>query len=142
MDRLSNPSPDTPIDRRRIWRAAVATSVIALVVNLLIFLLAEQLLSINVQVPEEGQLIDLEIIPILTATLIPAVGATALLMLLAHFTKRPLGIFWGISALVMALSFIPLVALDIPAGSAGVLSFMHLMTGAILVWGLSSASHN
>jgi hypothetical protein len=69
-------------------------------------------------------------------TLVPALGATALLAWLANHTKQPVQNFIKISAIVLAVSIIPDYILPVEYKTflaSSVAAFLHIVAAGIIV---------
>jgi hypothetical protein len=67
------------------------------------------------------------------ASVAGAVGATAIFAVIGRFTRRPIRIFWGVAAVGLFLSFLPIALVGATGSSAGTLALMHVVAAAINV---------
>lgn len=123
----------------RLAITGVLAAVVAGVVNVLVRVLATTLFD----VPAGYQPLGWG--PVVTTTVVGVVGATAVYGLLMRVAKRPNRTFLGVAAVVLVLSFGPLVAppaflADAPPSVLGTLAVMHVTTAVIVVGILVRAS--
>ena len=126
----------------KLWRAGLVAAVTAAAANVLLFGLTK-LLGVPYIMPLQGPESPLEPLPvimIIIATVVPTIGATLLLAVLARFLARPLRFFWIISAVFLLLSFMGPFSLPaaVALSTKISLSLMHLITGVVVVWVLSA----
>jgi hypothetical protein len=59
-----------------------------------------------------------------------SIGAAVVFAAVGRFTHRPVRVFWGIVAVGLLLSFIPIALAGASGSSAGTLAFMHVVATA------------
>jgi hypothetical protein len=59
-----------------------------------------------------------------------AVGAAVIFAVIGWFTRRPIRAFWGIAAVGLLLSFLPIALAGVTGSSAGALALMHVVAAA------------
>jgi Family of unknown function (DUF6069) len=59
-----------------------------------------------------------------------AVGAAVIFAIIGRFTRRPERVFWGIAAVGLLLSFLPIALAGVTGSSAGTLAFIHVLAAA------------
>lgn len=134
-------SPVSTIERvatGNLWRAALLGGVLAAVANIVVLLIANALgLTLDVPLgPNATETAPMGVLPVILASFLPALGAAGLLALLARFTRRPITIFLGVSALFLLLSFGPLLGTPVVVSTKVVLGLMHLVAAVPIVWAL------
>lgn len=144
MSLLSNSLKTAPagrLDLRRLLWAAPLAGVVALVLNAVVYLVAQGPLGITLVVPgPNGPTPEpLPLIAVAAASLVPALGAGALLAVLSRFTARPLFIFQIVAAVFLLLSLGGPLSLPAPQAVRFALTVMHLTTAAAIVGTLSAA---
>lgn len=118
--------------RRLLWAAPAAGLVSALLnAGLYYGATAAGWLAPNLLTPSGDRI---TVVPVMLASLLPALAAGILLALLLRFTRRPVTIFRVVGVVFLLVSLMgPLNTPGIDAHSAQVLNLMHLVAaGAIL----------
>ena len=108
--------------------------------NLLVYALARYALRLELVMPPTPVMPDpapLNIIAVILATLIPAVGAGLVYWLLARFVKRGRVVFLAVSAVFLLLSFAGPFTLPAELATQLTLNLMHLVAGAAIVGALT-----
>jgi hypothetical protein len=113
-------------------------AVMALFANLIIFFSLRRMVPGGIQVVQPGQTTPKALPPaaVVAATLIPAVGAGAVLWLLAQNVAQPLPLFIGVSVVLLLLSLLAPARLPVANRSKGVLILMHFAAAVGIVVGL------
>ncbi|HEX2515281.1 MAG TPA: DUF6069 family protein [Chloroflexota bacterium] len=135
------------VSLRTLWRVGPLAIVIAIVGNLLLWLLAEALF------PIPAEFMPLDPVPIIMFTVLGVGAATLVFALLARFTRRPITIFRWVALVVLLLSLVPNVqflldssgatGVPFPASAMSVpgmwtLILMHVLSAAVAVWALTT----
>ncbi len=114
-----------------LWGAAAA-----IVANLVVFAVASLVMSSAIQVTDPSQqVMDLALVAVVAASIIPLFFGALLLWILAKFSASALRIWSWIVGVVAVLSVIAPVTLPVDGGSKVALAAMHLLTGAAAIWG-------
>ncbi|QDY06417.1 hypothetical protein FJK98_03900 [Micromonospora sp. HM134] len=140
---LRNDVRDVGVGTRRRQRGlAVLGAVVAAV---LVWAVGELVLGYDMVVKPEGQQ-ALELGPgaIVSFSLVISLMGWALLALLERVTSRGLLIWTVVALVVLAVSLVPLFAVDASVGTRVTLAFVHLAVAAVLipVFRLSSKQAN
>jgi Family of unknown function (DUF6069) len=110
----------------RLLRAGVLAAGISAIANALVLAVASSLFGPVVIPPDEavtsGQ--------VMAASVAGSVGAAAIFAIIGRFTRRPVRVFWGIAAVGLLLSFLPIALAGVTGSSAGTLAFMHALAAA------------
>ena len=123
----------------RLWRAGLATLAGAIGANLVLWVIAQAMLSI----PPEFAPLATPAAPIIFTTL-GVVGATLVLALIARFARRPITVFRIVAVVVLVLSLLPNIGMMLDpstsqfpgatTASAFLLSLMHLPPAILSIW--------
>ncbi|MEI6230383.1 MAG: DUF6069 family protein [Actinomycetes bacterium] len=113
----------------------------AIVINSVIFFAANAILSGSIQTAQSGKSpVDLPYAAVAMASVIPVFAGAAVLWALIRFTSFGLR-QWSILAAVLAvLSLGAVVTMQVDGGSKIALALMHLLTGAVAIWGQRRAA--
>ena len=110
----------------RLLRVGVLAAVFSAIANALVLAVASSLFGPVVIPPDEavtsGQ--------VMAASVAGAVGAAVIFAIIGRFTRRPVRVFWGIAAIGLLLSFLPIAMAGVTGSSAGTLAFMHVLAAA------------
>jgi hypothetical protein len=120
----------------RLWWAGLLAAVIAAVANLIVLVVTQNLLGIPVMAPAtpgSPELAPLSAIAVITASVVPAIGATILLAILGKFLEHPIRVFWIISVVFLLISFISPLTLPVGIATKITLSLMHLVAALAIV---------
>jgi hypothetical protein len=124
-----------------LWWVALAAGAAALLGNLIIFFVGQNLLGLSLMIPQapgsSTALVPLTIGPIVGASIVPAIGAAVLLAVLGRFVKRPFRVFQIVAAVILLLSFGGPLNLPIGGAEKVVMVVMHVVTAAVIVGVLS-----
>lgn len=135
--RLAMQRFDRQIDLRRLPQATIIGAVIGMVINLVIYGAARAAgLEFRAPVPPTNEPMPLPVIAVITATVVPAIGAALVLALLSRFTARPLRIFLICAAVVLMISFAGPFTLPVSLLEQMVLNLMHVVAAGAIVWAL------
>jgi hypothetical protein len=114
------------ISAGRLLRAGVLAAVFSAIANALVLALASSLFGPVVIPPDEtvtfGQVV--------AASIASAVGAAVIFAVIYRFTRRPIRLFWGIAAVGLLLSFLPIALAGATGSSAKALALMHVVAAA------------
>ena len=122
----------------RLWWVALVAAGASALGNLLLFFIAAGL-GVSFLMPLEpgsSELAPLPAVIVVVASALPAIFATILYALLGKFVRRPILIFWIISAVVLVLSFgLPIFNLPATVDTPTViaLELMHIVSAATIV---------
>jgi hypothetical protein len=119
-----------------LWWAGLLAALVAAVANLVILVVARNLLDIPVMapaMPASAEMAPLSAIAIIIASVIPAIGATILLAVLGKFLEYPIRVFWIISVVFLLISFTSPLNLPVDIASKVTLSLMHLIAAVAIV---------
>ena len=124
--------------RRLLWVGPLAI-IAAVVANQIVHLLALSLFKISPEFP------PLQVGPPIAFTIMGVLGAVIVFAVVGRLSRRPIRLFRMIALIVLALSFIPDIALlatgAMPGTSpvaVGTLAAMHVVAWAIAVWMLTT----
>jgi hypothetical protein len=110
----------------RLLRVGVLGAVFSAIANALVLAVASSLFGPVVIPPDEtvtfGQVV--------AASVAGAVGAAVVFSAVSRFTRRSIRLFWGIAAVGLLLSFIPIALAGATGSSAGTLALMHVLAAA------------
>jgi len=124
----------------KLWWVALVAGITAFIGNLIVFLVAQNLLGLTIMVtqpPDNATLVPLSVGPLVGAGIVPAIGAAVLLAILGRFVKRPFRTFQIIAAVFLLLSFGGPLNLPIGGVEKAVLAVMHVVTAVSIVAVLS-----
>jgi len=126
---------------RRLWKVVLAAVVLAAVANLFIYATA-RFVGIPLLVPSgsvaSGEMIQMPVGSVLTASIIPAIGAGLLLAcfgipFLQKWLPRPTRILWGTAFFIWLFSLVGPLSLPISIESKGMLVLMHTVAAVMIV---------
>jgi hypothetical protein len=116
--------------KRRLRAAGVAGAVIA---ALAVWVVGDPLLGNDLAVEQGGEVMSIGAGPVGLFALAASLLGWAFLELLERFTTRA-GLIWSaVALLVLAASFVPLLAADASDSTKVVLGLAHLAVGAVLI---------
>ena len=126
----------------RVWRAGLLAAAVVAVANTTVFTIERMILGLPLPVPQGTgtEMAPLPVVMVLVVSVGAAIGATLLLAILNRFVQRPIGWFWGVSAVVLLLSFSGPLSLPVDTATKAGLTAMHLVAAAAIVGPLSSMS--
>jgi uncharacterized protein DUF6069 len=118
-----NPAASGRVPAGRLLRVGALAAVLSASANALVLTIASSLLG-AVVIPPDGTVTFGQVVG---ASVAGAVGAAAILAVTGRFTRRPIRIFWGVAAVSLFLSFLPIALAGAPGSSAGTLALMHVV---------------
>jgi hypothetical protein len=104
-------------------RVGALAAVLSASANALVLAIASSLFGAIV-IPPDG---TVTLGQVVGASVAGAVGAAAIFVLAGRFTRRPIRIFWGVAAVGLLLSFVPIALAGATGSSAGTLALMHVV---------------
>jgi hypothetical protein len=107
----------------RLLGVGVLAAVFSAVASAVVLAVASSLFGPVVIPPDEAVTFG----QVMAASVAGAVGATILFAVIGRFTRRPMRAFWGIAAVGLLLSFLPIAMAGVTGSSAGTLAFMHVL---------------
>jgi hypothetical protein len=107
----------------------VLAAVFSAIANALVLAIASSLFGPVVIPPDEAVTFG----QVIAASVAGAVGAAVIFAVIGRFTRRPIRAFWGIAAVGLLLSFLPIALAGAAGSSAGTLALMHVVATAINV---------
>jgi hypothetical protein len=110
----------------RLLGVGVLAAVFSAVANAVVLAVASSLFGPVVIPPDEAVTFG----QVMAASVAGAVGAAVLFAVIDWFTRRPMRAFWGIAAVGLLLSFLPIALAGVTGSSAGTLAFMHVVAAA------------
>jgi uncharacterized protein DUF6069 len=110
----------------RLLRVGVLAAVFSASANALVLAVASSLFG-PVVIPPDGAVTFGQVVGTSVAG---AVGAAVVFAVIDWFTWRPMRVFWGIAAVGLLLSFLPIALAGVTGSSAGTLAFMHVVAAA------------
>jgi hypothetical protein len=131
----SVPRTESTVDRRVLVRGTVFAAVAALAVNLVVFLLGDAGAPVRVITGWAPDGTDLRYVDVALATVSLLVVGTLVLGLLERLRADGLRVWSAIAVGFAVLSILPVLRLDIDAGSKLTLGVMHLVVGVAAVSG-------
>jgi hypothetical protein len=133
---------NTETARPNIWMTALGAGAITAVANLIVYFIAIALnVSLQVAAPGSTELQRLPFFPVILASVIPALAAAAVLLLLRCFTPRANTIFQTIAAIIVIVSFGGPLGQPTDDATKFVLNLMHVIAGVIITLGLTRSSN-
>lgn len=123
------------VNARKLVYLAPLAGLIAAVINVALFLIGLSTGAIpgDFIIPNAGQ--PLSAMPMIVASIFPALAAGGVLAVLNRFTKNPLRIFNIISLILLVLSFAsPFSVPNMPMGMVIILELMHVVVAAAVVY--------
>ena len=107
----------------RLLRVGALAALLSASVNALVLAGASSLFGTVVIPPDEAVTIG----QVVGASAAGAVGAAVVFAGVVRFTRRATLVFWGIAAVGLLLSFIPIALAGATGSSAGTLALMHVV---------------
>lgn len=135
-------SENVAFSHRTLVRAGALAAFAAAIANLALFAAARGIFGLELEVavaPDSELLAPLAAIKIITASVVPALVATALLALIARFVARPMRVFVPLAVVVLVLSMAGPTSIPVDGpGTTLVLGLMHVVaavaTVGVLAW--------
>lgn len=126
-----------------LWQAGLLAGVLAVVANLILFTLGSVLGTSFLVLLSPGATELTPVSPMMVAIMsfVPAILATLLFALLRRSLARPVGLFVGISVVLLLLSLAGPLASAVDAATRMVLASMHVLAAAVIV-GVLVRAHN
>jgi Family of unknown function (DUF6069) len=114
----------------RLLRVGTLSALLSAGANAIVLAVASSLLGAVVIPPGEtvtlGQVVG--------ASVVGSIGAAVIFAVIGRFTRRPVRIFWGVAAVGLLLSFVPIALAGARGSSAGTLALMHVVAAATKLW--------
>jgi nitrate/nitrite transporter NarK len=110
----------------RLLRVGVLAAVFSAIANALVLALASSLFGPVVISPNEAVTFG----QVTAASVAGAVGAAAIFAVIGRFARRQIRAFWGVAAIGLLLSFLPIALAGATGSSAGTLALMHVLAAA------------
>jgi Family of unknown function (DUF6069) len=110
----------------RLLRVGVLAAVFSAIANALVLALASSLFGPVIISPNEAVTFG----QVTAASVAGAVGAAAIFAVIGRFARRPIRAFWGVAAIGLLLSFLPIALAGATGSSAGTLALMHVLAAA------------
>lgn len=127
--------PNSVVNARKLLYLAPIAGLAAAILNVILFLVGTSTGTIPADfiIPNAGQ--PLTIVPVIMASVVPALVAGLVLALLGRFTKKPLTVFNVISIVLLVVSFSsPFTVPGMPVGMIIILELMHVVVaGAVML---------
>lgn len=122
------------IDAGRLWAAGIATSVIAALAALIVFLFAEGVFDVGLQVRNVsgGGLRELTWVPVAVVSFLAGIFATAVLHAFLTFVPRPTVFFGWLAVLATAASCLVPLTMDVRPEIKYWLVGMNVTVGVII----------
>jgi hypothetical protein len=132
------PNPVAPgrVPTGRLLGVGALAAALSASANAFVLAIASSLLG-TVVIPPYGTLTFGQVVG---ASVAGAVGAAAIFAVIGRFTRRPIRIFWGVAAVGLFLSFLPIALAGATGSSARTLALMHVVAAAINVGLLTTLS--
>ena len=110
----------------RLLRVGVLAAVFSTITNTLVLAWVSSLFGPVIIPPDEAVTFG----QVMAASVAGAVGAVVLFAAIDRLVRRPMRVFWGIAAVGLLLSFLPIVLTGVTGLSAGALALMHVVAAA------------
>lgn len=121
-----------------IWITALISGAIAAVANVIVYFSAlAAKVPLQIISPRSGELEQLALVPVILASIVPAIPAAFVLLVLRRFTPRANLVFQIIAAVFLVVSFGGPLRMNIDDGTKFVLNLMHLIAGVVITLGLT-----
>ncbi len=125
----------------RIARATAVGAGVGIIANLIVYAIARAIgFDFSVPSPQNGEPMPLPPIAVITATLIPAIGAGVVWFILNRTVRYPQRSFLLIAGVVLLISFAGPFTLSISLIEQLILNLMHVIAAAAIVWALIAQS--
>lgn len=125
----------TSVSSRKLLYLTPLAGLLAAVLNAILFLIGSSTGAIpgDLIIPNAGQ--PLAVMPVIVASVFPALAAGLVLALLNWFTKNPLRIFNILALVLLLLSFAsPFSVPNMPLGMVIILELMHVVVAGVVVY--------
>lgn len=110
----------------RLLRVGVLAAFFSATANSLVLAVASHLFG-PVVIPSDESVTFGQV---MAASVAGAAGAAVVFAVIGRFTRRPIRAFWGIAAIGLLLSFVPIALAGVAGSSAGALALMHVVAAA------------
>jgi Family of unknown function (DUF6069) len=110
----------------RLLRVGALAAIFSAIANALVLAVASSLFGPVVIPPDEAVTLG----QVTVASVAGAVGAAVIFAVICRFTRRPIRAFWGVAAIGLLLSFLPITLAGVTGSSAGTLALMHVVAAA------------
>lgn len=121
----------------RVWKAGALAAVLASIVNVLIYLIADGLIEGQIAVPrlpDLGREVEqLPIVVVIAFTAVPILLGTVAFQLAARFSRAYAAAVLAIGVVVMLLSLWAPLSIDVESSTKLALVPMHLVAGAAFI---------
>ena len=120
----------------RVWKAGALAAVLASVVNVLIYLIADGLIEGQIAVPQpppDGEVRQLPIVVVIAFSAVPILLGTVAFQLAARFSRAHAAAVLAIGVVVMLLSLWAPLSIDVESSTKLALVPMHLVAGAAFI---------
>jgi hypothetical protein len=107
----------------RLLRVGALAAVLSAIANAFVFAIATSFFGAIV-IPPDG---TVTLGQVVGASVAGGVGGAAIFALTGRFTRRPIRVFWGVAAVGLVLSFVPIALVGATGSSAGTLALMHVV---------------
>lgn len=121
-----------------LLRAGALAALLSASASAIVLAMASSLFGPVVTAPDQAVTIS----QVVGASAGGAVGAAALFAVIVRFARRPIVVFWGVAAVGLLLSFVPIAVAGATGSSAGALALMHTIAAAINVGLLTKLGRN
>ena len=111
----------------RLLRVGALAAFLSAGANAMVFTFATSLLGVVSIPPDEAVTLG----QVAGASVVGSIGAAVVFSVVCRFTRRPVRVFWGIAAVGLLLSFVPIALSGATGSSAGTLAFMHAVAATI-----------
>jgi hypothetical protein len=118
-----NPVASGRVPAGRLLRVGVLAAALSASANALVLAIASSFLG-AVVIPPDGTVTFGQVVG---ASVASAVGAAAIFAVIGRFTRRPIRIFWGVAAVGLFFSFLPIALAGARESTAGTLALMHVV---------------
>ena len=109
----------------RLLRVGALAALLSASANAMVLTIASSLLGAVIIPPDETVTLG----QVVVASVAGSIGAAVVFAaVIGGFTRRPVRVFWGIAAVGLLLSFIPIALAGATGSSAGTLALMHVVT--------------
>ncbi len=122
----------------RLLRVAALAALLSAGSNVMVLLIASSLLGAVIIPPEETVTMG----QVVAASVVGSFGSAVVFAVVGRFARRPVGVFWGIAAVGLLLSFVPVVLAGATGTSAGTLALMHVVAAGTNVGLLTKLGQN
>jgi hypothetical protein len=123
------------IDAGRLWAAGVATSLIAALAALVVYLFAEGVFDVDLRVEQlgDGGRTDLTWVPVVVAAFLAGIVATAVLHAFLAFVPRPTVFFGWLALLATAAACLVPLTMDVSNEVKAWLVGMYVVVGIVVI---------